>query len=87
MQSAQRATDNPALNIAVRVANELGKPVVVFLAPVPFYPRANLRHYRFLVEGIPDIADELAIRNIGLVLRADPDHSLLSFAMKSGPPF
>jgi deoxyribodipyrimidine photo-lyase len=85
MQSAQRATDNPALNIAVRVANELAKPVVVFLAPVPFYPRANLRHYRFLVEGIPDIADELAIRNIGLVLRAYPDHSLLKFCDEIRP--
>ena len=85
MQSAQRAADNPALNIAVRVANELGKPVVVFLAPVPFYPRANLRHYRFLVEGIPDIAEELAIRNIGLVLRAYPDHSLLKFCDEIRP--
>jgi deoxyribodipyrimidine photo-lyase len=35
MQRAQRATDNPALDVAVRVANELKKPVVVFLAPVP----------------------------------------------------
>ena len=47
MQRAQRAIDNPALDVAIRVANELKKPVVVFLAPVPFYPRANLRHYRF----------------------------------------
>ena len=44
----------------IRVANELEKPVVVFFAPVPFYPRANLRHYRFLAEGIPDIAEDLA---------------------------
>jgi hypothetical protein len=34
----------------------LRKPVAVFLAPVPFYSNANLRHYRFLREGIPDIA-------------------------------
>ena len=85
MQSAQRATDNPALNVAVRVANELGKPVVVFFAPVPFYPYANLRHYRFLAEGIPDIAHELALRNIGLVLRAYPDHSLLKFCNEVRP--
>jgi deoxyribodipyrimidine photo-lyase len=85
MQSAQRAADNPALNVAVRVANELGKPVVVFFAPVPFYPRANLRHYHFLAEGIPDIADELAIRNIGLVLRAYPNHSLLKFCDEIKP--
>jgi len=85
MQSAQRAIDNPALNVAVRVANELGKPVVAFFAPVPFYPRANLRHYRFLAEGIPDLADELATRNIGLVLRPYPNHSLLKFCDEIRP--
>ncbi len=49
MQRAQRAHDNPALDVAIQVGNELNKPVVVFFAPVPFYPRANLRHYSFLV--------------------------------------
>jgi len=79
MQRAQRGIDNPALDIAVAAANALGKSVVVFLAPVPFYPRANLRHYQFLGEGIPDIAAALAKRNIGFVLRRFPDHSLLRF--------
>ncbi len=79
MQRAQRGIDNPALNLAVDAANALGKPVVVFLAPVPFYPHANLRHYRFLAEGIPDIAEALARRNIGFVLRRFPEHSLPRF--------
>jgi len=79
MQRAQRAVDNPALDVAVKAANELGKPVVVFLAPVPSYPRANLRHYRFLNHGIPDIADALQKRNIGFVLRRFPESSLLQF--------
>ena len=79
MQRSQRGVDNPALDIAVEAANALGKPCVVFFAPVPFYPNANLRHYRFLVEGIPDIAEALAKRGIGLVLRRFPDHSLLKF--------
>ncbi len=85
MQRAQRAADNPALDVAVRVANEVNKPVVVFLAPAPFYPRANLRHYRFLAEGIPDIAEELAARDVGLVLRTYPDHSLLKFCEEMRP--
>src|SRR5215472_540876 len=38
MQRAQRGVDNPGLNVAVEVGNALGKPVVVFFAPVPFYP-------------------------------------------------
>ncbi|MGA7301657.1 MAG: deoxyribodipyrimidine photo-lyase, partial [Candidatus Sulfotelmatobacter sp.] len=79
MQRAQRGVDNPALDVAVAAANELGKPVVVFLAPVPFYPHANLRHYRFLAEGIPDIAEDLGKRNIGFVLRRFPEFSLLRF--------
>ena len=79
MQRAQRGIDNPALNAAVEAGNVLRKPVVVFLAPVPFYPNANLRHYHFLVEGIPDISAALAKRNIGFVLRRFPHHSLLRF--------
>ena len=79
MQRAQRGIDNPALDVAVDAANALGKPVVVFLAPVPSYPHANLRHYRFLAEGIPDIAAALEQRNIGFVLRRFPEHSLLRF--------
>jgi deoxyribodipyrimidine photo-lyase len=79
MQRAQRGIDNPALDVAVEAANHLKKPVVVFLAPVPFYPHANLRHYYFLNEGIPDIATDLARRNIGFVLRRYPEHSLLKF--------
>jgi len=79
MQRAQRGGDNPALDVAVEAANALQKPVVVFFAPVPFYPHANLRHYRFLNEGIPDIAELLDDRNIGFVLRRFPEHSLIKF--------
>jgi len=79
MQRAQRGLDNAALDVAVDVANALGKPVVVFFAPVPFYPHANLRHYRFLTEGIADIAKSLQKRNIGFVLRRFPEHSLIKF--------
>lgn len=85
MQRAQRGIDNCALNTAVDVANALGKPVVVFFAPVPLYPHANLRHYRFLDEGIADIASALAERNIGFVLRRFPDHSLLRFCGEVKP--
>src|SRR5690349_7623545 len=79
MQRAQRAVDNPALDVAVDVANALGKPCVVFFAPIPYYPHANLRHYTFLAEGIDDIAHACAKRNIGFVLRRWPEHSLARF--------
>ena len=79
MQRAQRGIDNPALNLAINVGNELRKPVVVFFAPVPFYPNANLRHYRFLAQGIPDIAEAVTKRQVGFVLRAFPNHHLVKF--------
>ena len=79
MQRAHRGVDNPALDVAVGVANALKKPVVAFLAPIPFYPHANLRHYRFLNEGIADIAQALDQKNIGFIFRRYPDHSLVKF--------
>ncbi len=85
MQRAQRGVDNPALNVSIEAANALGKPAVVFLAPVPFYPHANLRHYRFLSQGTPDIAEALEKRNVGFVLRRYPDHSLLKFCEEVRP--
>jgi deoxyribodipyrimidine photo-lyase len=85
MQRAQRALDNPALDMAIELGNELGKPVVAFLAPVPFYPHANLRHYRFLASGIPDIEEGLCQRNVGFVLRTFPDHSLTKFCEQVRP--
>lgn len=82
MQRSQRPTDNPALDLAVNVGNELKQPVVVFLAPVSFYPHANVRHYHFLVQGIPDIAEGLRRRNIGFVLRST---CLRGFVTRFGP--
>jgi deoxyribodipyrimidine photo-lyase len=79
LQRAQRAFDNPALDVAVGVANALHQPVVIFFAPVPFYPNANLRHYAFLRQGLADIAERARKRGIGFVLRHYPDHRLSKF--------
>jgi deoxyribodipyrimidine photo-lyase len=84
MQRAQRGHDNPALDVAVNTANVLGKPIVVFFAPRPF-PPANLRHYAFLAQGIPDIANALEKRGIGFVLRRFPGHNLLRFCDELKP--
>jgi deoxyribodipyrimidine photo-lyase len=85
MQRAQRASDNPALDVAVRAANLLQVPVVVFLGVVPGYPGANRRHYRFLAEGLPDLARGLEDRRVGFVLRRYPDHELARFCAEVGP--
>ncbi|MGB8770759.1 MAG: deoxyribodipyrimidine photo-lyase [Candidatus Korobacteraceae bacterium] len=79
MQRAQRALDNPALDVAVEAANALQQPVVIFFAPVPFYPHANLRHYTFLGQAVPETAERARQRGIGFVLRRYPEHSLPKF--------
>src|SRR5277367_4825556 len=54
VQRAQRATDNPALDLAIAAGNALRLPVVAFLGLVPAFPNGNWRHYQFLVDGVPD---------------------------------
>lgn len=76
MQRAQRGADNPALDVAVEAGNLLGKPVVAFFALKPSRS-ANLRHYSFMLQGVPDIAAALQRRRIGFVLQRSPEHSLL----------
>src|SRR6185312_8124686 len=85
MQRAQRAEDNAALDLAIDVANLLGKPVVAFLGVVPFYPHGNGRHYRFLADGLTELAAGLAARRVAFVLRRHPDHSLLRFVDEVRP--
>ncbi len=75
MQRAQRGVDNHAVDIAVQVANLLGLPLVVYFAGVSNFPHANLRHYAFLNQGLPDIEADLAARNISFVMRCAPHES------------
>lgn len=72
MQRAQRAHDNPALNIAIAAADALEQPVVVFFRLTPTVTRANARHYQFMLEGLRELPDALAQRNVRFVLRCDP---------------
>ena len=84
MQRAQRTVDNPALDIAIAVGNALRQPVVVFLAPIPFYPHGNLRHYQFLFQGFEELEPALARRRVGLVFRFAPHHRVEAFADEVG---
>jgi deoxyribodipyrimidine photo-lyase len=79
MQRAQRAVDNPALDVAVRAANELRLPLAVFFGLHPNYPGANLRHYAFLLEGLEETARGVERRGAAFILRSYPRHDLLRF--------
>ncbi len=73
MQQSQRAHDNPALEYAIAQANRLDLPVLVVFALTDSYPEANLRHYRFMLEGLAETRRLLAGRRIGMVVRkGDP---------------
>ena len=75
MQRAQRGIDNHAVDLAAKVANLLGLPLVVYFAGISNFPHANLRHYVFLNQGLPDIEVDLAARNISFVMRRAPHES------------
>ncbi len=76
MQRAQRGVDNPAVDLAIEIGNELDLPVVVFFSAISNFPHANLRHYAFLNQGLRDIEEDLAERNVSFVVRRTPHNSL-----------
>ena len=69
MQQSQRASFNPALEHAIAMANRENLPVLVAFGLMDAYPEANLRHYRFMLEGLREVAATLAERGIRFVVR------------------
>jgi deoxyribodipyrimidine photo-lyase len=84
MQRAQRAIDNPALDLAIAIGNELRLPVVVFFSVIPNYPHANLRHYAFLNQGLRDIEEDLAQRHVAFIVRRPPENQLEKLMHEAG---
>lgn len=81
MQAAQRARTNPALEYAARRANDAGLPLLVGFGLTDGYPGANVRHYRFMLEGLRETEVQLRRRGIGFVIRRGaPDDVALSLA-------
>ena len=76
MQQSQRASFNPALEYAIEVANREGLPVLVAFGLMDDHPEANLRHYRFMLEGLQDVAATLAERRIRFVVRQGAPHDV-----------
>ncbi|MEO8358497.1 MAG: deoxyribodipyrimidine photolyase [Vicinamibacteria bacterium] len=56
MQMHRRFTHNHSLDYAIKCANELGKPLVVYEGLRLDYPWASARLHRFIVEGMRDNA-------------------------------
>jgi deoxyribodipyrimidine photo-lyase len=70
MQASQRAESNHALAYAIRRANELRRPVVVFFGLTGHVPDANARPYVFMLEGLAEVKRALAAKGVAFVVRA-----------------
>jgi photolyase PhrII len=75
MRVAMRAHDNPALDVALATARELGLPVVVYQGLSERYPYASDRHHTFVLEGAADVARELAEKKLAYLFHLErPGH-------------
>jgi len=75
MQMYRRTSSNAALDEAIRTANRLELPLVVYEGLNPDYPGASDRHHRFLLGCARETAEALGERGIRYVfhLRRDRD--------------
>ncbi len=69
MQQSQRVFWNHALEYAIRQANELGLPLVVFFGLTGNFPEANLRHYTFMLQGLAEVQTSLWKSGIAMTVR------------------
>jgi hypothetical protein len=67
MDGNLRATENPPLEVAIRLADAAGLPLVVLFELREAYPYASDRHHRFLLEGARDTLARLRDRGIATV--------------------
>ena len=69
MQSSQRTEYNHALEYSIIQANSLKKPLIVYFGLTDGFPEANERHYYFMLEGLKEVKEKLAKRNIKMIIR------------------
>jgi len=84
MQASQRTECNHALEYAIRKANEVYQPVVVFFGITDHFPEANERHYHFMLEGLREVNRSLEGRGIGMIIRhQSPERGVLQLAREA----
>lgn len=59
MQASQRVEWNHALEYAIREANQLNLPVLVYFQLINNFPEANERHYYFMLQGLREVREKL----------------------------
>ena len=84
MQQSQRARNNPALEHAVRLANQRHQGVIVGFGLMADYPEANRRHFAFMLEGLAETATSLHKRGIKVVAQTGaPDQVALALSKQA----
>lgn len=84
MQKAQRVAHNPALGLAVELALQMRAPLLVVFVLAP-YPRAEEPHYRFMLRGLAETAEELRRRGAAFrILRGIPEEALAEPYRRAG---
>lgn len=84
MQAAQRVEYNYALEYAIIQANLRKKPLIVFFGLTDKYPEANLRHYKFMLEGLKEVQKKLYDRGISFIVRiVSPEKGILELAKRA----
>jgi deoxyribodipyrimidine photo-lyase len=67
-----RSEYNHALEYAIREANQIHQPVVVYFGLADDFPEGNARHYHFLLEGLREAGSALRQRGLKLVILQGP---------------
>ena len=77
MQQSQRVHYNHALNHAIDLANQKNLPLVVFFGLNPKYPDANLRHFKFMLEGLKEVKHILIHFGANVVIKIGKPEELI----------
>lgn len=84
MQQSQRVFYNHALNFAIEKANNENIPLYVLFVLIDDFPEAQAAHYVFMLEGLIEVRDELAIRGIPLIFhKGDPVDIVSEYSKKA----
>lgn len=68
MQSSQRLEYNQALGYAVERANQLNQPLLIFFLLNSDFPEAEYGHFKFMIEGLKEIKENLSKADINFCL-------------------
>jgi photolyase PhrII len=60
MQTAQRADENPALEVAIHAARQLNLPLLVYQGLSERYEYASDRHHTFILQSVADLQERFA---------------------------